>query len=56
MLSYTYAYPVLDEDLSELLITNATIDKLGIIAISFKKSLWRRISDLQNIARGSALR
>jgi len=36
-LSSTHAFLAIDEDLTELLITDATIDELGIVVISFKR-------------------
>ena len=42
--------------LSEPLITDTTIDALGIQIISFGKGLWRHISDPPNIVRKSAHR
>ena len=39
VLSHTYAYLVIDENLNEPLITDATIDELGITVISFKKGV-----------------
>jgi hypothetical protein len=54
VLSYTYAYLVIDENLNEPLITDATIDELGITVISFKKGLWRHINDPPNTIRYSA--
>ncbi|WP_147299928.1 hypothetical protein [Pyrobaculum aerophilum] len=44
-LSWTYAYAV-DENLTEPLITDATIDELGIQVISFRRGLWRHITTL----------
>jgi NifB/MoaA-like Fe-S oxidoreductase len=54
VLSYTYAYLVIDENLNEPLITDATIDELGIQVISFKKGLWRHVNDPPNTVRHSA--
>jgi hypothetical protein len=54
VLSHTYAYLVIDENLNEPLITDATIDELGITVISFKKGLWRHVNDPQ-ILLGIAL-
>jgi hypothetical protein len=47
VLFYTYAYLVIDENLNEPLITDATVDELGIAIISFRKGLWRHINGLQ---------
>ncbi len=55
-LSSTYAYLAVDEDLTEPLITDATIDELGIQVISFKKGLWRHVNDPPNVVRRSASR
>lgn len=44
-LSHTYAYITVDENLTEPLITDATIDELGIQIIKFKKGLWKHIND-----------
>jgi len=55
-LSHTYAYLAIDENLSESLITDATIDELGIVVISFKKGLWRHINDSPNTVRHSVPR
>jgi len=49
----TYAYIVIDENLTEPLITDATIDELGIMVISFKKGLWRHINDPPTVTRKS---
>jgi hypothetical protein len=53
-LSTTQAYLAVDENLIEPLITNATIDELGIVVLSFKKGLWRHRNDPPNITRYSA--
>jgi len=49
-LSSTYAFLVVDEDLTEPLITDAAIDELGIVVISFKKGLWRHVNDPQQLS------
>jgi predicted aspartyl protease len=54
VLSSTSAYLVLDEDLTEPLITDATIDELGIVVLSFKRGLWRHVSDPPGVVRRSA--
>lgn len=54
VLFYTYAYLVIDENLNEPLITDATVDELGIAVVSFKKGLWRHINDPPNTTRYSA--
>ena len=53
-LSSIYAYLAVDESLTEPLITDITIDELGIQVISFKKGLWRHINDPPNTVRKSA--
>ena len=53
-LSSTHAYLAVDENLTEPLITDATIDELGIQVVSFKKGLWRHVNDPPNIIRKSA--
>jgi hypothetical protein len=53
VLASTYAYLAVDEELIEPLITDATIDELGIIVLSFKKGLWRHISDPPDTMRRS---
>ena len=55
-LSSTPAYLVVDEGLTEPLITDATIDELGIVVASFKRGLWRHVNDPPNIVRQSAHR
>jgi len=52
-LSSTYAYVIVDENLTEPLITDATIDELGIIILSFKKGLWRHVKDPLDAVRSS---
>ncbi len=54
VLSATRAYVAVDENLIEPLITDATIDELGITVISFKKGLWRHASDPPDRVRRSA--
>jgi hypothetical protein len=44
-LSSTHAYIAIDPYLTEPLITDATIDELGIQVISFKRGLWRHLND-----------
>lgn len=53
-LSSTYGYVAVDPYLIEPLITDATIDELGIQVISFKKGLWRHVSDSPNKIRLTA--
>ncbi|AAL62832.1 conserved within P. aerophilum [Pyrobaculum aerophilum str. IM2] len=55
-LSWTYAYLAVDENLTEPLITDATIDELGIQVVSFRRGLWRHINDPPGVVRKSALR
>jgi hypothetical protein len=52
-ISSTLAFLAIDENLTEPLITDATIDELGIVVISFKKGLWRHINDPTNTVRQS---
>jgi len=54
VLSTTQAYIAVDEGLTEPLITDATIDELGIIVISFKRGLWRHSNDPPSVIRRSA--
>jgi len=53
VLSSSYAYVAADENLIEPLITDATIDELGISVISFKKGLWRHMKDPSDKVRES---
>jgi hypothetical protein len=53
VLSSTSAYIVVDENLIEPLITDATIDALGINVISFKRGLWRHVNDPPGVIRRS---
>jgi hypothetical protein len=53
VLSSTSAYIVVDENLVEPLITDATIDALGINVISFKRGLWKHVNDPPGIIRRS---
>jgi len=50
-ISSTYAYIAIEHNLIEPLITDATIDELGIVVISFKKGLWKHITDPPNKVR-----
>ena len=54
VLSSVYAYIAVDPHLIEPLITDATIDELGIVVVSFKKGLWRHSSDPPSTVRESA--
>lgn len=54
VISSTYAYVAVDENLTEPLITDATIDELGIQVISFRNGLWRHINDPPGTIRRSA--
>lgn len=56
VISSTSAFLAVDENLIEPLITDATIDELGIVVISFKKGLWRHISDPINTVRQTLIR
>jgi len=49
-------YITVDENLTEPLMTDITIDELGIQVISFGRGLWRHINDPPNIVRRSATR
>jgi hypothetical protein len=53
-LSSTHAYIAIDPYLTEPLITDATIDELGIQVISFKRGLWRHLNDPIDKTRRSA--
>jgi hypothetical protein len=53
VLSSTSAYIVVDENLVEPLITDATIDALGINVISFKRGLWKHVNDPPGVIRRS---
>jgi len=53
-LSSTHAYIAIDPYLTEPLITDATIDELGIQVISFKRGLWRHLKDPIDKTRRSA--
>jgi len=52
-LSSIKAYLAVDEALTEPLMTDATIDELGIQVISFKKGLWRHVNDPSGVVRKS---
>ena len=53
VLSTTYAYVAVDEYLNEPLITDATIEELGIQILSAKRGYWRHINDPPNKIRKS---
>lgn len=53
VLSRVDAVPVVDPDLEEPLITDITIDELGIVVLSFSKGLWRHASDPPDKVRKS---
>ncbi|MCX8204991.1 MAG: hypothetical protein N3H31_05015 [Candidatus Nezhaarchaeota archaeon] len=53
-LSSTWAYVAVDPNLAEPLITDATIDELGIMVLSFKRGLWRHAKDPPSALRESA--
>ncbi|MCC6034075.1 MAG: hypothetical protein LM567_01040 [Desulfurococcaceae archaeon] len=55
VLSKIVADLVIQKGLLEPLITDITIDELGIIVMSFSKGLWRHTSDPLNIVRRSAM-
>lgn len=52
-ISSIHAYLAVDENLTEPLITDSTIDELGIQVVSFRKGLWRHINDPSNTIRRS---
>jgi len=54
VLSQTRVYVAVDENLTEPLMTDATIDELGIQVISFRRGLWRHTNDPPNTVRKSA--
>ena len=49
-----HVYVAVDENLTEPLMTDATIDELGIQVISFRRGLWRHTNDPPNTVRKSA--
>jgi len=54
VLASTHAYVAVDENLTEPLITDATIDELGIVVLSFRRGLWRHVNDPPGTVRVSA--
>lgn len=54
VLSRINARLAIDPYLTEPLITDATIDELGIVVISFKRGLWRHRDDPPDTVRRSA--
>jgi len=54
-LSKLKAHLVIHPGLEEPIITDATIDELGITVLSFSKGLWRHVNDPPNKVRRSAL-
>ncbi|RLF12286.1 MAG: hypothetical protein DRJ69_01060 [Thermoprotei archaeon] len=56
VLSSTEADLVIHPGLEEPLITDATIDALGIRVESFFKGLWRHVDDPPRLVRSSAAR
>jgi len=54
VLSSAYVRIAVGEDLIEPLMTDATIDELGIQVISFKRGLWRHVNDPHEVVRKSA--
>jgi hypothetical protein len=56
VLSQARAYIAVDENLTEPLMTDITIDELGIQVISFSRGLWRHVNDPPNVVRKSATR
>jgi hypothetical protein len=53
-LSRLRVHVVVHPGLEEPLITESTIDALGIQVVSFSKGLWRHASDPPRVARRSA--
>jgi len=53
-LSRTYARLVVDPNLTEPLITDYTIDELGIVVVSFRRGFWRHRDDPPDRIRRSA--
>lgn len=53
-LSRVRAHLVIHPGLEEPLITDVTIDELGIFVLSFSRGLWRHVSDPPDRARMSA--
>ena len=56
VLSQARVYIAVDENLTESLMTDITIDELGIQVISFSRGLWRHVNDPPNVVRKSATR
>ncbi len=56
VLSQARVYIAVDENLTEPLMTDITIDELGIQVISFSRGLWRHVNDPPNVVRKSATR
>ncbi len=56
VLSQARVYIAVDENLTEPLMTDTTIDELGIQVISFGRGLWRHVNDPPNVVRKSATR
>ena len=54
VLSETETVVVVDPELEEPIITDITIDELGIQVLSFKKGLWKHVKDPPNRVRGPA--
>ncbi|MHB9301879.1 hypothetical protein [Thermofilum pendens] len=54
VLSSTRVYVAVGEDLTEPLMTDSTIDALGIQVVSFRRGLWRHAGDPPGVARPSA--
>jgi len=55
VLSRITADLVIQKGLFEPLITDVTIDELGIVVLSFSKGLWRHVKDPQTVTRRSAV-
>ncbi|PVU72012.1 hypothetical protein DDW08_03275 [Vulcanisaeta sp. SCGC AB-777_J10] len=56
VLSQARVYIAVDENLTEPLMTDITIDELGIQVISFSRGLWRHVNDPPNVVHKSATR
>ncbi|RLF23868.1 MAG: hypothetical protein DRN15_04670 [Thermoprotei archaeon] len=54
VLSNTRAYLIVSANLNEPLMTDTTIDELGIQVISFRRGLWRHVNDPSDFIRRSA--
>jgi hypothetical protein len=55
-LSRVTADLVVQRGLIEPLITDITIDELGIVVVSFSRGLWRHVNDPPHVVRKSVAR